>query len=115
MIKAIIGGPGLSVSNGSFPSSYIDMSRPSAGMTRYTGNNLEVYDGSMWVIISSGAAHVSLDNVTLEALQWVRAKMEQEKRMTELAKSHPTIADALLARDRADEAVKIAVALCDTK
>jgi hypothetical protein len=32
--------------------------------------------------------------------------------MLELAKKHPT-ADALLARDRAEDAVKIAVALCD--
>jgi hypothetical protein len=30
-----------------------------------------------------------------------------------LAKKHPTVADALLARDRAEDAVKIAVALCD--
>jgi hypothetical protein len=41
--------------------------------------------------------------------------MEEEKRMLELARNHPTVADALAARDRADEAVRIAVALCDTK
>jgi hypothetical protein len=41
--------------------------------------------------------------------------MEKEKRLEELAKKHPTVADALLARDRAEDAVRIAVALCDVK
>jgi hypothetical protein len=41
--------------------------------------------------------------------------MEEEKRMLELAKTHPTVADALAAREQADEAVRIAVALCDVK
>jgi hypothetical protein len=41
--------------------------------------------------------------------------MEEEKRMLELAKTHPTVADALAAQQRAEEAVRIAVALCDIK
>ena len=41
--------------------------------------------------------------------------MEEEKRMLELARNHPTVADALAAKERADEAVRIAVALCDVK
>jgi hypothetical protein len=35
--------------------------------------------------------------------------------MQALAKSHPTVADALLARDRAEDALKIATALCNTQ
>jgi hypothetical protein len=42
-------------------------------------------------------------------------KMADEQRITELAKTHPTVADALLARDRAEDVVRIAVALCDTQ
>jgi hypothetical protein len=41
--------------------------------------------------------------------------MEEEKRMLELAAQHPTVADALAAQQRAEEAVRIAVALCDIK
>jgi hypothetical protein len=64
------------------------------------------------VQFSSSIPQIELDGVTQEALQWVRRKMEQEKHLLELAKTHPTVADALLARDRAEDAVKIAAALC---
>ena len=107
-------GAGINVTNGIHSTLYIDMTRPSAGLVRYNGNNFEVYDGNSWMIIPCGDAQVTLDGVTLESLQWVRRKMEQEKRMEELAKTHPTVADALLARDRAEDALKIAVALCST-
>jgi hypothetical protein len=76
---------------------------------------MEVYDGSAWLRLSSSIPQIQLDGVTLEAIQWVRQKMEEEKKMNELAKKHPTVADALLARDRAEDAVRIAVALCDIK
>ena len=115
MIKGISPGPGIIVTGGMSSTPYIDMSRPSAGMIRYNNNNLEVYDGGSWVIMSGSFAQVELDGLAQEALQWVRAKMAQEKRMEELAKTHPTVADALLARDRAEDAVKIAVALCNIK
>jgi hypothetical protein len=114
MIKTIMNGAGINVTNGIHSTLYIDMTRPSAGLVRYNGNNFEVYDGNSWMIIPCGDAQVTLDGVTLESLQWVRRKMEQEKRMEELAKTHPTVADALLARDRAEDALKIAVALCST-
>jgi hypothetical protein len=84
-------------------------------MIRYISNNLEVYDGSSWLPLQSSYPTIELDGVTQEALQWTRRRMEEEKRMLELAKTHPTVADALAARERADEAVRIAVALCDVK
>jgi hypothetical protein len=84
-------------------------------MVRFIGNNFEVYDGASWLPLQSSYPQVELDGVTQEALQWARNRMEEEKRMLELAKTHPTVADALAARERADEAVRIAVALCDVK
>jgi hypothetical protein len=41
--------------------------------------------------------------------------MAEEARVKELAAKHPTVADALLARDRAEDAVKIAVAVCEVQ
>jgi hypothetical protein len=41
--------------------------------------------------------------------------MIEEERMMALAAQHPTVADALAAQKRAEEAVRIAVALCDIK
>ena len=115
MIRNITGGPGIHVSGSLYNAPYIDSTRASAGMVRYVGGNLEVYDGSSWLPLQSSYPLVELDGVAQEAIQWTIRKMEEEKRMLELARNHPTVADALAARDRADEAVRIAVALCDTK
>ncbi len=104
-------GAGINVSNGIHSTLYIDMTRPSAGMVRYNGNNFEVYDGNSWIIIPSGDAQVSLDGVTLESLQWVRRKMTEEKRLEELAKSYPSVADAVAAVAQAQEQVAIVAAL----
>jgi hypothetical protein len=84
-------------------------------MVRYIGGNLEVYDGSSWLPLQSSYPTIELDGITQEAIQWTRRRMEEEKRMLELAKTHPTVADALAAQQRAEEAVRIAVALCDIK
>lgn len=114
MIRNITSGPGIHISGNVYNSPYVDMSRPSAGMVRYQGSNLEVYDGSSWLPMTSSYPQIELDGLTMEVVQWARRKMEEEKRMLELAQKHPTVADALLARDRAEDAVRIAVALCDT-
>lgn len=115
MIRTITSGPGINISGSIYNAPYIDTTRPSAGLVRYVSGNLEVYDGSSWLPLQSSYPNIELDGVTQEAIQWTRRRMEQEKRMEELAKSHPTVADALLARDRAEDALKITVALCDTK
>lgn len=115
MIRNITAGPGIHISGNVYNQPYVDMTRPSAGMVRYNNNNFEVYDGGSWLPMTSSYPQIGLDDPTLEAVQWARRKMEEEKRMLELAKTHPTVADALLARDRAEDALKIAVALCDTK
>jgi hypothetical protein len=112
MIRNITAGLGIHVTGNNYSTPYIDMTRPSAGMVRCNGSSIEVYDGSVWVMMSLSIPQIELDGVTQEAIQWVRRKMEEEKRLLELAKTHSTVADALLARDRAEDAVKIAAALC---
>jgi hypothetical protein len=84
-------------------------------MVRYIGGNLEVYDGSSWLPLQSSYPTIELDGITQEAIQWTRRRMEEEKRMQALGAQHPAVADALAARERAEEAVRIAVALCDVK
>jgi len=111
MIKTITNGPGVIVTNSSFSAPYIDMTRTSAGMVRYNNNNFEVYDGNSWIIIAGGDAQVTLDGPTLEAVQWVRRQMEQEKRLEELARQHPAVADAAAAVARAQEQLHIVTAL----
>jgi hypothetical protein len=115
MIRNITGGMGIHISGSVYNAPYVDSTRASAGMVRFISNNFEVYDGSSWLPLQSSYPQVELDGITQEAIQWTRRRMEEEKRMLGLAKTHPTVADALAAQQRAEEAVRIAVALCDIK
>ena len=115
MIRNITGGQGIHVSGSVYNSPYIDTTRASAGMVRYVGNNIEVYDGSSWLPLASSYPQIELDHETQEIIRWAQNRMVEEERMKALAATHPTVADALLARDRAEDAVRIAVALCDIK
>lgn len=115
MIRNLTAGYGIHVTNNSYSTPYIDPNRPSAGMVRYLNNNLEIYDGSSWMTIQSSYPQVELTSEVQHILNWARKKMAEEEQIKELAAKHPTVADALLARDRAEDAVKIAAALCDVK
>ena len=103
MIKNIIVGPGLQVSTGS--PTYINMSSPSAGMVRYNGNNMEVYDGVTWIQIST-TANISLDTDTSGLLEWARKKRDEEQKIEKL-KDNPAIADLLKQKADIDEKIKI--------
>jgi hypothetical protein len=80
-------------------------------MVRYINGNLEVYDGGSWLVLQSGYPTIELDGVTQEAIQWTRRRMEEEKRILELAKNHPTVADALAAVKKAQEQLDIVVTM----
>ena len=115
MIRNITGGAGIHVSGSVYNAPYINTNVPSAGMVRYINGNLEVYDGSSWLPLQSSYPTIELDSETREIVRWAQNRMVEEERMLELARNHPTVADALAARERAEEAVRIAVALCDIK
>jgi hypothetical protein len=115
MIRNITSGAGINISNNSFSMPYVNMSNPSAGMLRYNGSSLEVYDGNVWITMLSSMPQVELDSWSMGAITWARDKMAEEQRMQELAAKHPTVADALAAKQKAEEAVRIAMALCDVK
>jgi hypothetical protein len=115
MIRNITGGYGIQVSGSVYNAPYIDTTRASAGMVRYTNGNLEVYDGSSWLPLQSSYPQVELSGEVQSIINWARVKMAEEARIQELATKHPTVADALLARDRAEDALKMTTALCDIK
>ena len=116
MIRNITAGYGIHIGGTtSYSTPYIDSTRPSAGMVRYLNNNLEIYDGSSWITMQTSYPQVELSSDVQSVIAWAQAKMAEEARIAKLAANHPTVADALLARDRAEDAVRIAVALCDVK
>jgi hypothetical protein len=113
MIEGIIPGVGLVTTGGNSMQPYISPGSQSAGILRYntSSKNIEVYDGVNWLILSSGPTHISLDGVTQEAVQWARRQMEKEKRLEELAKRHPAVADAVAAVAHAQEQLDIVTTL----
>ena len=111
MIRNITGGMGIHISGSVYNAPYVDSTRASAGMVRFISNNFEVYDGSSWLPLQSSYPQVELDGITQEALQWTRRRMEEEKRILELAKNHPTVADALAAVKKAQEQLDIVVTM----
>lgn len=73
---------------------YINMSNPSAGMTRYNGNtsSLEVYDGNTWMQIGSGIS-IGVDSRLETVVSWAMKRMDEEREELELRK-HPLAKDA---------------------
>jgi hypothetical protein len=115
MIRNITGGEGIHISGSIYNAPYIDTTRASAGLVRYVGGNLEVYDGSSWLPLASSYPQIELDSVTQSVVRWAMQKMAEDARIKELAAKHPTVADALEAVAKAEEQVRIVAALVDTE
>jgi ribosomal protein S10 len=115
MIKTITPGTGINVhNNSSWPSFYNTTSNNSlVGQIRYNGQNqnMEVYDGNSWMLLTSGYPTIELAPHVQEVVAWAQVKMAEEKRLRELADQHPSVADALAALDRAQEQVQVVAAL----
>ena len=75
------------------------------------GQRLEVYDGNAWVELNMPHASVGLSGVAEEAIDWAQRQMAEEKRLEELAKEHPAVADAMEEVKQAQERVRIVAAL----
>lgn len=111
MITGIASGSGLQISGGSNSTPYINMSNPSAGMVRFTGNNFEVYDGHSWLIMPSSYPTIELTGEVHTLLNWARQKKQQEEERNRLAKSNPAIRDLIKQIEEKEEQIKIVQAL----
>lgn len=109
-------GQGINVVGSSYNTPYIDMSRPSSGMVRYNGssNNLEIYDGSAWIQMSSSFPTIELSYEVQQLLEWARQKRDNELRLKELSVDSPALQDAIATLKKAQEQVEILAALVKT-
>jgi hypothetical protein len=122
MIKNITTGTGLTITNNhsSWPSFHNTVSSTGnslVGQLRYNGSsqNVEVYDGNLWISMSSVWPTIELAPHVQAVVTWAQTKMAEESRIRELAAKHPSVADALEAVTRAEEQVRIIAALVDTE
>ena len=116
MIKGLQGGAGISVAGGNTTVPYVGLrsdhqANPLQGMMRISGSDLQVFDGVTWVTMSSSYATVTLDNDTLEILQWARNAMQEDKELDRLAKEHPAVNAALKNMRRAQKQLKTTIIL----
>ena len=118
MNLTIVGHNGISVAGGTGMSSrYIvaDPEQPMQGVLRIMGTHTEVFNGYAWEQVMPQLISIELDQDTKVLLEWAKRKMAEEDRINILAMKHPALANAILSRDKADEVVKILVALCETE
>ena len=85
---------------------------PVQGMLRLQNHGeLQVFDGAGWVRMDMNIS-VGLNSEGEAAITWARERMAQERKWAELARQHPAVADALAARERAEEALATVSRLC---
>ena len=104
MITKIATGLGL-LSTGGSSGPYVSLNNPSAGMVRYNGTDMEVYDGSSWYKMSS-TVNIDIDYNTRMIMDWASKKMAEEKAIEKL-KDNPTFTDLLKQKADIDEKIKI--------
>lgn len=93
MIKSIQGGRGVVVTGGTFSPTYINMGAPSAGLMRYSGTDIQVYDGTSWITMQGTYTNIELDAETQSLIDWARKKRAEEYELERLAETNPTIKD----------------------
>ncbi len=72
---------------------------------------LEVYDGQIWVEISTGHASVGLTPDAEHALDWANRKIIEEAELDRLAASNATIADLVNQKKELDDKIKMVQSL----
>lgn len=113
MIKSIHSdSPFLTVSGGNPGSTYIgnySTNAPGVGNMRYNPNNqnIEVFDGSTWIILSAHHAYVSLTPDAVSLLEWARKKRDEELELARLSESSPVIKDLITQVKEKQEQIKI--------
>jgi hypothetical protein len=100
MIKGLQGITGITVSGGSTSMPYVqmsngNMSNPMQGMLRINGTDMEVFNNNTWQMLSTSYATVSLDQDTLDTVQWARKKRDEELEWQNLAATSEAVKIAL--------------------
>jgi len=112
MIKSIhTTGPFITVSGGNPGTTYIGNygNMPGVGNMRYNPNsqNIEVFDGSIWVILSAQHATINLSDDTVSLLEWARRKRNEELDMEKLTQTNPTLKDLVTQVKEKQEQIRV--------
>jgi hypothetical protein len=116
MIKTIMAGGQYSyVSGGNNSHTYINghSGLQGVGNLRFntTTQNMEVFDGSTWVMLALNHATVGLTADAERILNWAKVKMLEELEVERLAKENPTVNDLLEQVKEKQEQLKVVTTL----
>ena len=116
MIKSIhSSSPFLTVSGGNPGSTYIGnySNATGVGNMRYnpSNQNIEVYDGSTWIILSAHHANINLSDEAVSLLEWARKKRNEELELERLAQTSPAIKDLITQIEEKEEQIRVVQAL----
>lgn len=105
----------IDVQGGQPGSIYVNLSsvNPGTGTVRFNGQDMEVFDGTIWQKIMNNYASIGLNQQAIEMLNWVREKMNEEAKLEKLAQENPAIADAVAKYRAAEEQLKVVLTLTD--
>lgn len=93
----------ITVSSGGYGYPTITPQNPIPGSIKidYSGT-MSIFDGQMWQVIPASYISVGISNSSKETLEWAQKKMLEERKIEEemteavvMAKTNPTVADAL--------------------
>jgi hypothetical protein len=111
MIKSIhSSSPFLTISGGNPGSTYIgNFNGTGVGNMRYNPNsqNIEVYDGSTWIILSAHHATINLNDEAVSLLEWARKKRNEEFEIKQLAETNPAIKDLVTQIKEKEEQIRV--------
>ena len=108
MIKNITSSSTYVTMSASYPPTIYNNGQAGVGNVRYNPANqqMEVYDGNMWQIISSGAT-VGLSFEADTAIRWAIEKQKEEAELEKLAEENAAVKIALENVKKAQEQLKI--------
>ena len=104
MIKGLQGITGVTVSGGNTSLPYVNQnnSNPIQGMIRVWGNDMQVFDGSNWLNMSTSYATVGLDQEVLDVVHWARKQRDQQLARERRIENNPALKKAYEAIQRAE-------------
>ena len=109
MIKGLMGDKGVVVSAGNTSVPYInmDINKPMQGMIRVWGSDMQVFDGTGWMNMSTSYATVSLDAETQDLLLWAKAQRQMAMNRLTLAQNNPALMKVLEKLKKAEDDFEI--------
>ena len=109
MIKGLNGTTGITITGGNTSMRYVNYNseNPMQGMLRVNGSDLQVFEGTSWVTMSTSYATVSLDQEVLDVIQWARTQRTIAMNRLTLAQNNPALMNALEAVKRAEDNFEI--------